>query len=191
MTSPSRSSSTLRVFLDTEFTDFIGADLISIGLKAETGEEFYGENLDFNRKLASQFVVDNVYPLLDHDKYGLRELELAARVGRWLEDLPCERIEVFVDYPTDWELLCGLLRDDLPKFATEVNFTVLLETQCLLAAARAGDTGAAAAARFARARDQFYREFLAHFQETGEAQHHALSDARANLRGFLAAEATI
>lgn len=177
---------TCRVFVDTEFTDFIGTDLISIGLKADTGEEFYGENLDFNRKLSSQFVVDTVYPLLNPEQYGMRKLELAARVGQWLEDLPSPTIEVFVDYPTDWELLCDLLRDDVPKSPSCFNLFSSLTASCLCEAAKVGDNSFGR--RFEQARTEFYREFLLHFQETGDIQHHALADARANLRGFLAAQ---
>jgi hypothetical protein len=33
----------LKVFIDTEFTDFIDPYLISIGLVAATGDEFYAE----------------------------------------------------------------------------------------------------------------------------------------------------
>lgn len=33
----------LNVFIDTEFTDLLDPQLISIGLVAESGEEFYAE----------------------------------------------------------------------------------------------------------------------------------------------------
>jgi len=36
----------MRIFLDTEFTDFQNAHLISIGLVAEDGREFYAELFD-------------------------------------------------------------------------------------------------------------------------------------------------
>ncbi len=37
------------VFLDTEFTQFHRPDLISIGLVAEDGREFYAERTDYNQ----------------------------------------------------------------------------------------------------------------------------------------------
>jgi len=33
----------LKVFIDTEFTDFLDPQLISIGLVAQSGEKFYAE----------------------------------------------------------------------------------------------------------------------------------------------------
>lgn len=34
---------TIKIFIDTEFTDFVDLKLISIRMVAETGEEFYAE----------------------------------------------------------------------------------------------------------------------------------------------------
>lgn len=189
MESPSSSSRLIRVFLDTEFTDFIQCDLISIGLKAETGEEFYGENLDFNKKLSSDFVCANIYPLLDATKHGMKELELSARLWQWFEDLPGDKVEIYFDYQMDWELMCALLRGRHPKLVAPVNIFAKLGMQCITASAMAGPDGFTKA--HTRMRLTFYDAFLKHFQETGERQHHALSDARANLRGYLAAEADL
>jgi len=44
------------VFLDTEFTDFVRPDLISIALVAEDGREFYAERTDYHRDACSDFV---------------------------------------------------------------------------------------------------------------------------------------
>ncbi|SFJ84850.1 protein of unknown function [Paraburkholderia megapolitana] len=38
----------MRIFVDTEFTDFIDCDLISIALVADDGREFYAERNDFD-----------------------------------------------------------------------------------------------------------------------------------------------
>lgn len=54
------SANTLRLFVDTEFTDFANCDLISIGLVSSQGHVFYGENLDFDRSKSSQFAKDNI-----------------------------------------------------------------------------------------------------------------------------------
>lgn len=37
-----------RLFLDTEFTDFIDCEMISIGIVREDGREFYAERNDFD-----------------------------------------------------------------------------------------------------------------------------------------------
>ncbi|CAB3809093.1 hypothetical protein LMG28614_06950 [Paraburkholderia ultramafica] len=39
----------MRVFVDTEFTDFIDCELVSIALVADDGREFYGERSDYDR----------------------------------------------------------------------------------------------------------------------------------------------
>jgi len=54
----------MRVFVDTEFTDFIDCDLISVGLVAEDGREFYGERSDFDMRACSEFVRAAVLPQL-------------------------------------------------------------------------------------------------------------------------------
>lgn len=54
------------IFFDTEFTNFEAPQLISIGLAADTGETFYCE-CPFDRRSASNFVLDVVVPLLSGD----------------------------------------------------------------------------------------------------------------------------
>lgn len=51
------------VFMDTEFTSFANPKLISIGLAASTGEEFYAE-VPYRPQACSEFVRDVVIPLL-------------------------------------------------------------------------------------------------------------------------------
>ena len=189
MVSGSNSRRFTRVFLDTEFTDFLACELISVGLKAETGEEFYGENLDFNDALSSDFVRANIYPLLDRAKYGMKELELSARLWQWLDELPYDKVEIYADYQTDWDLLQNLLRDEHPKLMPPTNLFAKIGTQCLISSALAGPEGFVGAHK--QALTLFNVEFLNHFFETGETQHHALSDARANCRGFLAVERSL
>ena len=46
----------MRIFVDTEFTDFIDCDLISIALVADDGREFYGERTDYDRTSCNEFV---------------------------------------------------------------------------------------------------------------------------------------
>jgi hypothetical protein len=52
------------VFLDTEFTDFVRPELISIALVAEDGREFYAERTDYRHDDCSDFVRETVLPLL-------------------------------------------------------------------------------------------------------------------------------
>jgi hypothetical protein len=53
----------LKIFLDTEFTDFIDTHLISLGMAAESGEEFYAE-VPYPSEACSDFVREAVIPLL-------------------------------------------------------------------------------------------------------------------------------
>jgi len=52
------------VFLDTEFTDFVRPDLISLALVSEDGREFYAERTDYYTTRCSDFVKETVLPLL-------------------------------------------------------------------------------------------------------------------------------
>lgn len=52
------------VFIDTEFTDFVNPQLISIGMVADSGEEFYAE-VPFSDDRCSEFVRETVIPLLN------------------------------------------------------------------------------------------------------------------------------
>lgn len=54
----------MRIFIDTEFTDLVDLDLISIGLVAESGAEFYGERSDFDREKCNDFGKEFVLPQL-------------------------------------------------------------------------------------------------------------------------------
>lgn len=110
----------MRVFVDCEFTDFIDCELISIGLAAEDGREFYGERHDFDRAMCSVFVLEAVLPQLTqqrdpHAAEVYTRDALRAAVLDWLItfDHVDERTLVF-DYAGDWELLVDLL-DEPPS----------------------------------------------------------------------------
>lgn len=51
------------VFVDSEFTDFVQMDLISIALVAEDGGAFYAERTDYRRDDCSDFVRAAVLPM--------------------------------------------------------------------------------------------------------------------------------
>lgn len=178
------------LFCDTEFTDFIGTQLISIGLVSEDGKhEFYAEITDYNRKASSEFVKKNVENLLDHDKYGMTFNEASARLGSWIEELGGEKHEhqICVDYGTDWELLIDLLDYNLPpNLATEPTMLfVALDADIYI---RGSMIGTPDMKWFhGETRKQFFDEFLAHFFRTGANQHHALEDAKANRAGWIRA----
>lgn len=71
------------IFLDTEFTGFTNPKLISIGLSAETGEDFYAET-DYVPEECSSFVLHTVIPLLEKSGTHTRE-SLRLALLDWLE----------------------------------------------------------------------------------------------------------
>ncbi|PRX34379.1 uncharacterized protein DUF5051 [Paraburkholderia sp. BL18I3N2] len=142
----------MRLFVDTEFTDFIDCDLVSIALVADDGREFYGERSDYDRASCNEFVRAAVLSQLGQypGRVFTREALRAALVA-WLDqfaDKP-DRVLCF-DYGGDWELLCELL--DGPPAGWQAHHVGQLL-----------DPGR---------QEEYYREH--------HGRHHALVDARAN-----------
>lgn len=108
-------------FLDTEFTDFVHAELLSIGLVSIDGREHYVE-LDLTTE-AGTAKVDRCSDFVRFgvlDLWGLvpdataTEREMGRRTGEWLLRLAAEsgtRVQVAFDYALDYELMEYSLRD--------------------------------------------------------------------------------
>lgn len=148
----------MKIFVDTEFTQ-LGecAELISIGFAAADGRQWYGERDDFNRCDVSQFVRDNVLPLLGKRPECVYTGDrLRQAVQKWLQQFALEEggAEICVDFNGDWTLLARLLEQPVPDYIMMCN--VLHHT------------------------DETARK--AFFDMTGLPEHHALYDALA-LRG--------
>src|SRR5471030_2296502 len=72
------------IFLDTEFTDFIDCDLISIGMVSEDGQhELYLERSDYRAEWCNSFVHAAVLPQLGGAGPAFDRLQLAARLVGW------------------------------------------------------------------------------------------------------------
>jgi len=103
------------VFLDTEFTDFVKHDLISLALVAEDGREFYAERTDFKQDECSAFVRKEVLPLLSRvPDASCDRKQLTNRLHDWFEKLPEPATLVF-DFEGDWLLLAAALLDNTHK----------------------------------------------------------------------------
>jgi hypothetical protein len=142
----------MRVFVDTEFTDFIDCDLVSVALVADDGREFYGERSDFNLSSCGEFTRAAVLSQLgQHPDRVFTRKALQAALVAWLAgfDGEPERLLCF-DYGGDWELLCDLL-DGPPAGWQALNVAAQLDRQ---------------------RSEAYYREH--------GGRHHALTDARAN-----------
>ncbi|MGF6634886.1 hypothetical protein [Paraburkholderia sp. MM6662-R1] len=142
-----------RCFLDTEFTDFQRCQLISLAIVGENGCEFYGERIDYDVALCSDFVGAVVLPQLGRFAERAMPLErLREALHAWLADIPVTSGPVLCyDYETDLNLLRYLLGGPLPRGWALENIAGRCDSE-------------RRAAYFAR--------------HGGE--HHALHDARAN-----------
>jgi len=101
----------MNVFLDTEFTDLFDPVLISIGMVADSGEEFYAE-LPFPESRCTAFVREAVLPLLGKiPNAACSHFELRVKILTWLEIIRRTDEEVFIcaDYQTDIDLFCDAL----------------------------------------------------------------------------------
>lgn len=95
------------IFLDTEFTDFVRPDLISIALVSEDGREFYAERTDYHRDACSSFVRETVLTLLDRVPGAVcSRAELTLRLRDWFETLS-EPATIIYDFEGDWLLLAN------------------------------------------------------------------------------------
>lgn len=106
------------LFLDTEFTDFAAPDLISIGLVAEDGREFYAERSDFDRANCSGFVKKAVLPRLAGTPDAVRTRDqLREDLASWLSQLrSATQTLVAFDYAGDWTLFCDALGGSAPAW---------------------------------------------------------------------------
>lgn len=168
----------INIFFDTEFTDInpmTTPALISIGVVAPDGREFYAELIDtYTKDMCSAFVIENVLPLLDDGDCRMFEAQLAVRLKDWIEKLGEEEVVLHSDSPShDWPLVASIF--------DEYGWPANLLRKC-------GEIGFKSPSKWRK-----YQAGLATFWKDHSAQqHHALVDARsldvawklANRRGF-------
>jgi len=148
----------IKIFIDTEFTDFIEPQLISVGLVSEAGDEFYAE-VPFDRKACSDFVLQTVVPMLGYvsDAYSEKSF-LSEKLIGWLLEVrhSVDSVVICCDSQIDWDLFLELLRGEIPPWCQK-----RLIADCL---------------------DENLR--LSYYEESRRPEHHALNDAHANRRAF-------
>ncbi|GGI16929.1 3'-5' exoribonuclease [Oxalicibacterium faecigallinarum] len=108
----------LKVFIDTEFTDFNDPYLISIGMAAASGEEFYAE-VPYPAHACSAFVRETVIPLLGRLPDSTCSLtELRDKIIHWLACINPDNkeVEICFDYQTDWDLFGDALGSRMPTW---------------------------------------------------------------------------
>ncbi|APO93982.1 3'-5' exoribonuclease [Xanthomonas vesicatoria] len=103
----------MRFFLDTEWADTIGPELVSIALVAENGTDFLYAEREILPACPTDFVRSVVYPLLDRDRSVLSDQAMTKRVRGFLNSASAPMI--FADYANDLQLLRYVLAGfDLP-----------------------------------------------------------------------------
>ncbi|MBB2487006.1 hypothetical protein H5407_17390 [Mitsuaria sp. WAJ17] len=172
------------VFLDTEFTDLLRPELLSMGLVSLDGREHYVElNLSSEvgiarRRAASKFVLFE--GVLDQwDKVAnaaSTEWEMGRRTGEWLLSMSEEasaRVEVAFDYPADFELLALSVRN--AGLWEQVRESVLPVNIGALSGSPTGEIAA----------EECFRDL----RKRGLGRHHALADALALRAAYQAVKA--
>lgn len=152
------------IFLDTEYTDSLDIDLISIGLVSEDGTEFYAQRSDYRDEDCDSFVRAAVLPLLNAPAANiLRRDEMAERLRAWFATLPSQVVIACDDY-TDYSLLADALDGEFPANIALQRYDLrhLVNTAV------------------------FNRAVCQHHDLPGQPWHHALYDARALRAGWLA-----
>lgn len=95
-----------KIFIDTEFTDFIDISLISLGMVADSGEELYIE-VPYPAKTCSAFVREVVLPMLGREpNAACAKDEVCSRVMNWLQLVKNKNqdIDLCFDSQHDWNL---------------------------------------------------------------------------------------
>lgn len=161
------------VFVDTEFTNFEKPDLISIACVPSEDWHVYVENLDFDRASATDWVQENIYPLLDPKQFGMSRDNLVRGLWDWFNEFETPVI-VMVDYHRDRELLLKLFNfEPHPKIKDICNiYHSFAQSLNGLEFSKLED-------RFDDAFKEFFKVNRTH------TQHHALSDALATKHAFL------
>lgn len=160
----------MRVFMDTEFTNFSEPELISIGLVAQCGAEFYAELSEgWRPERCSPFIVESVLPLLVCSAGTALSLRDASRgLANWLAALGSDPILVF-DAPVDELLLRRLLQASSVSADIAVNMQPLCWPGCAMA--------------------RHFELLLSQLLTHNTRRHHALVDARAMRQAVLQTEA--
>lgn len=172
----------MKVFIDTEFTDFQHPRLISIALVTEDGERsFYAELTDnYTQDDCSYFVLETVLPLLDAPELPV-EIDYKRVYARMTVD-QCrhhlnawfaaiqEPVKVVSDSDYDQDFLRALLNDDWPAMLDrEPHYVAFGECGWL---------------RYSARTDQYFAK------HPKMRRHHALDDARVMRTVVLQIEAT-
>ncbi|MBU8974516.1 3'-5' exoribonuclease [Lysobacter sp. MMG2] len=164
------------LFLDTEWADVMGSELVSIALVSEDGErEFYAER-DPLPSFATDFVRHAVYPSLDRGTVAMSDAEMTTALRRFLFSI--RQSYVLADYPIDLQLLKYVLAGfDLPDEHAAACGPIPSPVMTLMG--REGLTTV------------LLEDWFAAHPEQAKRRHNALVDARALRMAWMAATGRI
>lgn len=153
------------LFLDTEFTDFIDCELISIGMVSEDGlHEFYAERTDYPDVWCNEFVREAVLPHLGRfPGAACTRYELTRRLWAWFATLP-HQVQIASDSVHDQDLLWDAFGEGLPANLDKsiYDLRALIDTTV------------------------FNDAVCRYHSQPNQPWHHALYDARAHRAGWMA-----
>jgi hypothetical protein len=179
-----RNGIIMYLFIDTEFTDFINSDLISLGLVSEDGtKEFYVEITDFNRNYSSPFVRSAVYPLLDNAKYGMSFKQAAEALEKWIANVGSYDITIVWDFNMDLYFFRELYNPTKPDPLLNVKDKIYSKAF----ANRLYELGFHMQQAHHIGQATLVHAMENYFERIDNRRHHALVDAKANRHGWLKA----
>jgi hypothetical protein len=147
----------VKIFIDTEFTDFVDIDLISIGMVDENGREFYAERNDFEMKLCNPFVHEIVLPQLKKNHHQVMSYTVLSKsLQEWIGFYSKSGCLLCYDSYVDYVLFAEAFAQKIPFNLRHNNIFTKLNMDV----------------------------FENYFVENNVLQHHALNDARANKKAF-------
>jgi len=169
--------SATKVFLNFQLTNYVDPDVISIALVAETGEEFYAENLEVDTSTASDFALTKVFPLLKSDVHGMLLGEMSAAIWNYFTELDTNNAIIVTEYNSDFETLVFLMGGIHPKLAAEYESNnAFMHSHGSI---KALSTGKRIKDVVDECRFVFFSKAWSYFQLMQETPNHALHAAKA------------
>lgn len=100
------------LYLDCEWADNLGDDLVSLALVGDDGRRFYAEASPLPTA-PTEFARHVVYPLLEHGWYAMQAPDITRGLRRFLAGVPGP--SVIYDHPADGVLFHRALARDDPR----------------------------------------------------------------------------
>lgn len=171
------------IFIDTEFTDFINTELISLGAVTEDGtDEFYVEISDTRVSPRSDFVRAVVDPLLEPQTYAKPYAWACFGLVEWLNQLNGDTIDVVVDYTGDAHLFGDMMREGQKHIFLNKTVRCVMMSYAFEGALK--ERGFVQPSQYQDARRRMDAAITEYFW-TDPRQHHALVDAKSNRHGWV------